>query len=189
MVPSSASTRKTSCVRYIGSLSFQFRRAEVRRFLIRAGAILQRRNPNRCCCRYWFRAALLLWDGSILVIRLERTPPSAGSYLRLPVGDLADIRDISAEQAAVGSMTHVNRIGGRYGAATVVIAEAVVDLGSSGERNVYLSLRYLGGPWSDCIDIRIFEFRAVKQMLRRFPDRVETSIQIEEDWKREQHLA
>ena len=29
---------KTSRVRYIGSLSFQFRRAEVRRFLIRAGA-------------------------------------------------------------------------------------------------------------------------------------------------------
>ena len=81
-------------------------------------------------------------------------------------------------------------IGERYGTATVVIAEAVVDpVTLSGQRNVSVSLRYLGGPWSDQTDIRIFRIEngeTVAAALSRIA--LATSIQIEEDWKRDNIL-
>ena len=97
---------KTSRVRYIGSLSFQFRRAEVRRFLIRAGAVLRRRNPNRCCCcRYWFRAAPNFYGMiSILVLRPNAVPPSSGLYLAATGRRSGRYQGHHAKQA-VGSKT------------------------------------------------------------------------------------
>ena len=117
----------------------------MRRFLIRAGASFAGMR-QALLPLVLVRAAPNFWDDLFLVHRLERRAAVQRAHPhRLPVFDLADIRDISAEQAAVGSKTQVNTIGGRYGAATVVIAEAVVDLVTvSGQRNVYLS-RYFGG--------------------------------------------
>ncbi len=185
---------KTSRVRYIGSLSFQFRRAEVRRFLIRAGASFAetQSKPVLLLPVLVSGGTKLLWDDlNPWFSAWNAVPPSSGLVpLRLPVGDLADIRDISAEQAAVGSKTQVDKIGERYGSATVVIAEAVVDLVTvSRQRNVYVSLRYLGGPWSDRTDIRIFRIKGGETdaaALSRIA--LETSIQIEEDWKRDNIL-
>ncbi|MGB0630196.1 MAG: DUF2066 domain-containing protein [Alphaproteobacteria bacterium] len=186
---------KTSRVRYIGSLSFQFRRAEVRRFLKAAGASFAetKSKPVLLLPVMDSGGAKLLWDDpNPWFAAWNAVPPSSGLVpLRLPVGDLADIRDISAEQAAAGSKTQIDMIGERYGAATVVIAEAVVDLVTvSGQRNVNLSLRYLGGPWSDQTGIRIFRIQEGEtdaEALSRIA--LETSRQIEEDWKRDNILV
>ena len=185
---------KTSSVRYIGTLSFRFRRAEVRQFLRSAGATFAetRSKPVLLLPVLDSGGAKLLWDDpNPWFTAWNEVPPSDGLVpLRLPVGDLADIRDISAEQAASGSTAQVETIGERYGAATVVIAEAVVDLVSvAGQRNVNVSLRYLGGPWSDQTGIRIFrtlENETDAAALGRIA--LEMSHQIEEDWKRDNIL-
>lgn len=185
---------KTSSVRYIGSLSFRFRRDEVRRFLRSAGATFAetKSKPVLLLPVLDSGGAKLLWDDpNPWFAAWNEVPPSDGLVpLRLPVGDLADIRDISAEQASAGSTTQVGIIGERYGAATVVIAEAVVDLVTvAGQRNVNVSLRYLGGPWSDQTGIRIFrilESETDAAALARIA--LETSRQIEEDWKRDNIL-
>ena len=185
---------KTSRVRYIGTLRFQFRRADVRRFLRNAGVGFAetRSKPVLLLPVLDSGGVKLLWDDpNPWFDAWNAVPPSGGLVpLRLPVGDLADIRDISAEQAAAGSKAQIDTIGERYGAATVVIAEAVVDLVTvSGQRNVNLSLRYLGGPWSDRTGIRIFrigESETDADALARIA--LETSRQIEEDWKRDNVL-
>ena len=185
---------KTSRVRYIGSLSFRFSRAEVRQFLRNAGATFAetRSKPVLLLPVLDSGGAKLLWDDpNPWFAAWNEVPPSDGLVpLRLPVGDLADIRDISAEQASAGSTAQIDIIGERYGAATVVIAEAVVDLVTvSGQRNVNVSLRYLGGPWSDRTGIRIFrilETETDADALKRIA--LETSRQIEEDWKRDNIL-
>ena len=185
---------KTSSVRYIGTLSFRFRRAEVRRFLKSAGVTFAetRSKPVLLLPVLDSGGAKLLWDDpNPWFAAWNQVPPSDGLVpLRLPVGDLADIRDISAEQAASGSTAQVATIGERYGAATVVIAEAVVDLVTvAGKRNVNVSLRYLGGPWSDQTGIRIFrilESETDAVALGRIA--LKMSRQIEEDWKRDNIL-
>ena len=64
----------------------------------------------------------------------------------LPVGNLADIRDISAERAVIGSKGQIDAIRERYGAATVIVAEAVPYLETvAGESNIMVSVLSLSG--------------------------------------------
>ena len=180
---------KTSRVRYIGSLSFQFRRAEVRRFLIRAGASFAetQSKPVLLLPVLVSGGTKLLWDDlNPWFSAWNAVPPSAGSYW--PPSAIGPISGISAEQVAVGSKTLARRSAGGM-AATVVIASVVDPVTLSGQRNVSVSLRYLGGPWSDQTDIRIFRIEngeTVAAALSRIA--LETSIQIEEDWKRDNIL-
>ena len=185
---------KTSRVRYIGKLRFQFRQADVRRFLNDAGIGFAetRSKPVLLLPVLDVAGAKLLWDDpNPWFAAWNSVPPSDGLVpLRLPVGDLADVRDISAEQASSGSATPVALIAERYGTATVVVAEASVAVdAASGARAVNVALRYLGGAWSDRTGIRSFAIadgETDQAAMARAAG--ETARQIEEDWKRENLL-
>ena len=185
---------KTSRVRYIGDLSFQFRRIEVRQFLKSQGVSFAetKSKPILFLPVLDSIGAKLLWDDpNPWFDAWKAVPPSTGLVpLKLPVGDLMDIRDLSAEQAASGAKSQIEILGNRYGVGAVVVAEAMLDmLTSTSERNLNVSLRYFGGPWADRTDIRSFAVKdseTISDALARVA--LETSHQIEEDWKRENIL-
>tara|TARA_Y100001970_G_scaffold271973_1_gene368100 strand:- start:17691 stop:18806 length:1116 start_codon:yes stop_codon:yes gene_type:complete len=185
---------KTSSVRYIGDLSFQFRRMEVRQFLRSAGVSFAetKSKPILFLPVLDSIGAKLLWDVPNLWFEAWKVVlPSGGLVpLKLPVGDLVDIRDLTAEQAATGAESQIEIIGRRYGAGTVIVVEAMLDtVTSNGQRNINVSLRYFGGPWADRTDIRTFMVKdgeSVSDALARTA--LEIAWQIEEDWKRDNIL-
>ncbi len=184
-------SEKTSSVRYLGIFKFRFRRADVREFLQNSGVGFAetRSRPVLLLPVYDFAGAKLLWDDpNPWFAAWNAVPPSDGLVpVRLPAGDLADIRDISAEQAVVGNADQLALIAERYGASAVLVAEASVATDAlSGARTLTVATRYFGGTSDGRAAVRSFTYvggetdeavigRAAAQVAR----------QIEEDWKQE----
>jgi hypothetical protein len=182
---------KRSSVRYLGKLKFRFRRADVRRFLQTNGVNFAetRSKPVLLLPVYEFAGAKLLWDDpNPWLAAWNAVPPSDGLVpVRLPVGDLADIRDISAEQASAGAEEQLNLIAERYGASAVLIAEASVSAdAASGARSVNVTTRYFGGTSADRTAVRSFPYGEAdtdETVIGRAAQ--EIAVQIEEVWKLE----
>ena len=124
---------RTSTVRYLADLNVTFNGNEVRQFflnnnidyaetpsapvlvmplLIRQGAASLWETPNP-----WREA----W---------QNLPKQRGLVdIRVPVGDLADIRDIAAIQALRGDQKKLKKIAKRYNAKTIVVAKAFKRFG------------------------------------------------------------
>ena len=124
---------RTSTVRYLADLNVTFSANEVRKFflnnnidyaetpsapvlvvplLIRQGAASLWETPNP-----WRDA----W---------QNLPKQRGLVdIRVPVGDLADVRDIAAIQALRGDQKKLNKIAKRYNAKTIVVAKAFKRFG------------------------------------------------------------
>jgi hypothetical protein len=182
---------KRSSVRYLGTLSFRFRRADVRRFLQDHGVNFAetRSKPILLLPVYGFAGARLLWDDpNPWLAAWNAVPPSDGLVpVRLPAGDLADVRDISAEQAAAGAEEQLALIAERYGASAVLVAEASVSVdAASGVRALNVSTRYFGGTSANRTAVRSFVYGEAdtdEAVIGRAAQQV--AAQIEEDWKQE----
>lgn len=182
---------KRSSVRYLGTLTFRFRRADVRRFLQDNGVNFAetRSKPVLLLPVYEFAGAKLLWDDpNPWLTAWNGVPPSDGLVpVRLPVGDLADVRDISAEQAAAGAEEQLALIAERYGASAVLVAEASVSVdAASGVRALNVSTRYFGGTSANRTAVRSFVYGEAdtdEAVIGRAAQQV--AVQIEEDWKQE----
>ena len=119
---------RTSPVRYVAELSVTFDRDAVRRLLFAHG-IAFAETPSRpvLVIPVLIRDdTTVLWeDPNPWRAAWQTLPPSDGLVpLLLPYGDLADIRDLSAEQALQGDEVSLRRIAERYGALDVVVALA-----------------------------------------------------------------
>lgn len=75
----------------------------------------------------------------------RRTPPRGLVPFVVPYGDLADIRDLTTEQALSGDQVALGRIAERYGARDVVVAEAIPRPGGA----VQLTIRRIGSSGQD----------------------------------------
>ncbi len=122
---------KTSAVRYLATLRFAFDRDGVRRFLREAGlAFAETRSKPVLVLPVLRRAGVyLLWDAQNTWRRAwSALPPPDGlvPYI-VPRGDLADINDISADQAVRGRQDRLDVILARYGATDAILALAVID--------------------------------------------------------------
>ena len=119
---------KTSRVRYLARLTFQFDRAAVRRFLHGRGVkfAVTRAKPRLVLPVLRMAGAYLLWD---------RPNPWREAWadlsgldglvpLAIPAGDLKDLRDISARQAVLGDPERLGAIAKRYGAGSVAVMVA-----------------------------------------------------------------
>lgn len=182
---------KRSSVRYLGKLKFRFRRTDVRRFLQANGVNFAetRSKPVLLLPVYEFAGAKLLWDDpNPWLAAWNAVPPSDGLVpVRLPVGDLADVRDISAEQASAGAEEQLTLIAERYGASAVLVAEASVSVDAgTGGRRVNVTTRYFGGTSADRTAVRSFAYGEAdtdETVIGRAAQ--EVAVQIEEDWKQE----
>lgn len=184
-------SEKRSSVRYLGMLTFRFRRADVRRFLQDNGVNFAetRSKPVLLLPVYEFAGAKLLWDDpNPWLAAWNAVPPSDGLVpVHLPVGDLADVRDISAEQAAAGAEQPLALIAERYGASAVVVAEASINVdAASGVRALNVSTRYFGGTSANRTAVRSFVFGEAdtdETVIGRAA--LQVAMQIEDDWKQE----
>ena len=182
---------KRSSVRYLGKLKFRFRRLDVRRLLQASGVNFAetRSKPVLLLPVYEFAGAKLLWDDpNPWLAAWNAVPPSDGLVpVRLPVGDLADVRDISAEQASAGAEEQLTLIAERYGASAVVVAEASVSVDAgTGGRRINVTTSYFGGTSADRTGVRSFAYGEAdtdETVIGRAAQAV--AVQIEEDWKQE----
>lgn len=184
-------SEKRSTVRYLGSFKFRFRRSDVRQFLQNSGVGFAetRSKPVLLLPVFDSAGAKLLWDDpNPWFDAWNAVPPSDGLVpVGLPAGDLADIRDISAEQAVAGNADQLALIAERYGASAVLVAEASITADpGTGARALTVSTRYFGGTSDGRTAIRSFAYADQETddaAIRRAAQQV--ALQVEEDWKQE----
>lgn len=184
-------SEKRSTVRYLGSFKFRFRRGDVRQFLQNSGVGFAetRSKPVLLLPVFDSAGAKLLWDDpNPWFDAWNAVPPSDGLVpVGLPAGDLADIRDISAEQAVAGNADQLALIAERYGASAVLVAEASITADpGTGARALTVATRYFGGTSDGRTAIRSFAYADQETddaAIRRAAQQV--ALQVEEDWKQE----
>ena len=139
---------KTSSVRYLARLTFQFDREAVRRFLRAIAVPFAETRGVQTLVLPVFRSA-----GTYL-LRDEPNPwreawtnlPETGELVPLmtPLGDLQDVQDISAAQAAGGNPMRLQAIAERYRAAEVVVAVAALRRGANRRPVIQVALSRYG---------------------------------------------
>ena len=182
-------SEKRSSVRYLGSLKFYFRQADVRNFLRNSGVSFAetRSKPVLLLPVLDSAGAKLLWDEPNPWLQAWKALPLSDGLVpvRIPDGDLADIRDISAEQAVVGNTDQLALIAKRYGASAVLVAEASITADpGTGDRSLTVATRYFGGTSDGSTAVRSFAFAeadADELVLGRAAQQV--ALQVDDDWK------
>ena len=140
---------RTSAVRYLASLTVRFKPVEVRRLLRSAGVPFAetRSKPVLVLAVLRQDGAVTLWDDpnawrdawATMGARQTTLVPTVG-----PLGDLADIFDISAEQAALGDELRLGVIAGRYGAGDSLVAIAQLVDGVAGPARLEVAVTRIG---------------------------------------------
>ena len=124
---------KTSRVRYLARLTFQFDRAAVRRFLHSRGVrfAVTRAKPRLVLPVLRMAGVYLLWDRPNPWREAWAGLSEADGLvpLAIPSGDLKDLRDISARQAVSGDSARLRAIAERYGAGSVAVMVATPGRG------------------------------------------------------------
>lgn len=147
---------RSSSVRYLATFTVRFRPNAVRSLLQEGGVAFAEARSKPVLVLPVYRAAdaePVLWeDRTPWRDAWENTSPNAGLVpVVVPYGELADIADVSAEEALQGDSDGFASIAERYGAADVLVAELAVPAGgpdpaSAGRVTV---TRYTpGGPLS-----------------------------------------
>ncbi|MFQ5972203.1 MAG: DUF2066 domain-containing protein [Alphaproteobacteria bacterium] len=128
---------RTSSVRYLANVTYRFKPAEIRRLLRRAGVPFAETvsKPVLVLPILTRAGALVLWDDpNPWRDAWARQPERDDGMVPLvvPLGDLADIADVSAERAAAGDQDRLTSIARRYGADDSLVAIATVVRRPSG---------------------------------------------------------
>ena len=178
---------KTSDVRYLGRLTFRFREADVRRHFRSKGVSFAetRSKPVLVLPLYEDAGALLLWDNPNPWFEAWRTllPVDGLLPLLLPAGDLADIRDLSPEQAARGEADRLKALADRYGAAAVVAMRASARI-RSGSRSLTVAIRFFGGERhgkTETLEFAYDERKGLDEVIGRAAR--DAADRLEDDWK------
>lgn len=187
-------SEKRSNVRYIASLTFRFRQTVVRGHLQANNVPFAetRSKPVLVLPVYDFAGARLLWDEPNPWFEAwEKLPPSDGLLpLILPAGDLADVRDVSADQAANGARERLTAIAERYGASGVLVVTAKLGKSAStGRSRLDVSTGYTGESSPLRTTVRTFEPNE-SETLDDWLVRVAGAVarQAEDEWKSENLL-
>ena len=126
---------RTSAVRYLATLTYRFKPAAVRDLLRQNHIPFAETTSKPVLVLPVLRRAgtLLLWDDpNPWREAWAALPPRTGLVpMRIPFGDLADIADVSAEQAASGEVARLTAIASRYDTGDALVALAALGLESS----------------------------------------------------------
>jgi hypothetical protein len=128
----SVEQEKTSSVRYLARLNVRFKPEDMRRLLIESGLPFAETPSKPVLVLPVFQAiaALLLWDDPNPWFEAWKALPSADGLvpLLLPLGDLADIAAIGAEQAIDGDTQRLDAVSQRYAAGETLVARAILGI-------------------------------------------------------------
>ncbi len=187
----SVDEERRSEIRYIGTLRFQFRRPEVRRFLRALGVGFAETLSKPLLIIPVFESAgvKLLWDSPNpwLSAWLRLPIPDGLVPIRVPIGNLLDIRDLSARQAISGNLNQLRLVASRYGSEKLIVANASLNIDfSTGKRSISTILKYFGGKNKRTPSEFIFSL-GDNETIEDATNRVAQSLadKIEEDWKKE----
>ena len=180
---------KTSSIRYLGKLKFRFKRRAVTEYLRDAGIpfAVTRSKPLLVLPVYRSAGVYLLWDDpNPWRTAWSALPPADGlAPMKHPVGNLADVNDISAEQVITGDVDRLRAIATRYGAAGVVLALAVPSRDRVSRRPlIEVTVTRFAVVGQDRSMVRGFVAKPGQTMAALIKFAAQSmSSQIEEDWK------
>ena len=138
---------RLSNIRYIASLTVRFKPLEIRRLLRESGVPYAESASKPILVIPLLRkhGSLMLWDEDNFWRKAWFDLPLSDGLVPkiLPIGDLSDITDIDASQAADGDPTGISSIANRYGAGQVLIAFATVSETAEGNK-INISTTHIG---------------------------------------------
>jgi len=177
---------KTSNVRYLATLTVTFKPGEIRR-LLREADIPFAETPSKPVLVLAVQqqgGALVLWDDPNLWREAWSQLQLSGGLVPLivPVGDLNDIIDVDATQAAEGDPLRLSAIARRYGAGDVLVA--IATLSDDGELiQIDIAASRFGSPnqTSVLLSIQSTDPLAVPELLRAAA--ADVAAAVEDSWK------
>ena len=190
----SVADEKTSSVRYLALLSFRFKHEEVRALLNDFGFSFAETvsKPVLVLPVFQHLGALLLWDEPNPWRDAWAARPKRDGLVPtlLPLGDLADIAAIGAEQAMDGDLQRLAAIAGRYGASDTLVVFGVLRVDAAKARqvlDVYFT-RY-GRQLKEQTEVVSFPQEKDEPIPRLLARAAEELISLVEDnWKRDNLL-
>ncbi len=177
---------KTSPVRYLARVTYRFKPTEVRRELRAASIPFTETASQPVLVLPVLRraASLNLWDEpNPWRSAWGGLPPSGGLVpVVVPFGDLADIADISAEQAADGSREHLKSIASRYGARDALVAIASLTPTLSGRDAIDVAVTRVGTTTQNpvLLDFSVQTGESLDALFARAAQ--ETAAAVEDAW-------
>ena len=190
----SVADEKTSSVRYLARLTFRFKHEEVRALLNDFGFSFAETVSKPVLVLPVFQnlGALILWDDPNPWRNAWAARPKRDGLVPtlLPLGDLADIAAIGAEQAMDGDLQRLAAIAGRYGASDTLVVFGVLRVDAAKARqvlDVYFT-RY-GRQLKEQTEVVSFpqeKDEPIPRLLARAAEEL-TSI-VEDNWKRDNLL-
>jgi len=190
----SVAKEKVSNVRYLASLDYSFKADKIRRLLVDSGVpyAATRSKPILVLPVYQSAGALILWDEPNPWRDAWAARPEGTGLVPtiVPLGDLADISAIGAEQAVQGDPARLAALARRYGTGDTLLVYAVQENQAPGER---AKLKVTVGRYRPEGRVQAFvrTFRAQEgESLDAVFDRAVDAItgQMENDWKQENLL-
>ena len=190
----SVAEEKTSAVRYLAKLDIRFKSEEIRRLLIDYGVPFAETpsKPVLVLPVYQAAGALLLFDDP----NPWRDAWGKGTGgdglvpLLLPLGDLADIAAIGAEQAIGGDAQRLDAVAGRYGAGDTLVAHATLRLDPLSRRsNVEVYLTRYGTALQEQTFVKSYSAKgeeSLDDLLARAA--ADLSRQVQDNWKNDNLL-
>ncbi len=181
-------TERASAVRYIATYTFRFNpegtRAVLRRANVRFSETYAR--PLVVLPVYHEGDIAVLWDepNPWLAAWRQWRPGDGLQPLVVPLGDLADIGAISADQAQRGDRERVAGIATKYGAGGAVLVEAIVDRTRPDRPVAQVATTRFDAASGDQTVVESFAAREnedVESLLVRAA--AQTALTIEEQWK------
>ncbi|MFT5182179.1 MAG: hypothetical protein ACI8S3_002069 [Alphaproteobacteria bacterium] len=176
---------RTSNVRYLANMTVNFKPPEIRRLLREAGIPFAETPSKPVLVLPVLRQgdALVLWDDSNLWRQAWSQLPLRGGLvsLILPVGDLNDITDVDAAQAAEGDPFVLSAMANRYGAGDVLVAIATLSQTDS-VIGINIAASQIGAPGSAPIllNFQIGDPEAVPELLKGAA--VGVTAALEDSW-------
>lgn len=179
---------KTSRVRYLARLTFQFDRAAVRRLLNLRGVkfAVTKARPRLVLPVLRMAGVHLLWD---------RPNPWREAWsglsgvdglvpLVIPAGDLQDLRDISARQAISGDPGRLRAIAKRYGAGSVAVMVATRGRAGDSPSAIRVSTATYGSDGDERAVVESYSVDSSEPPGQQFRSvAVRAARQIQEAWK------
>lgn len=190
----SVSDEKTSSVRYLARLTFRFKPKEIRGLLNDSGFSFAETvsKPVLVLPVYQAAGALILWDdpNPWRDAWAARSKKQGLVPTNLPLGDLADIAAIGAEQAMDGDLQRLRAIATRYGASDTLVVFGVLRVEAAKARRVLdVYFTRFGHQLQEQTEVVSFpqaKGETVPQLLSRAAN--EMTYVVEDNWKRDNLL-